>query len=217
VTPLNQLNGLDASGNSYLPKLATPLSLSCMDGSNNVGSINPDHGDDTNVNYEPTVNPLPSGGYVWVVFTSRRMYGNEAVIPPFCSDPRAVNLVTNVTPKKLWVAAVDLAGGGENGGSTGMPGMDASHPAFYLPAQELLAGNSRGFWVLDPCKQDGSSCQSGDECCNGYCDSMGDGGSLICAPPTASCSGVNDKCTTSSNCCDPTNLCINGFCTQGAN
>jgi len=25
---------------------------------------------------------------------------------------------------------------------------------------------------------------------------------------------VQDKCTTAANCCDPTNLCINGFCTQ---
>ena len=37
------------------------------------------------------------------------------------------------------------------------PGTDASHPAFYLPAQELLAGNARGFWVLDPCQTDGTS------------------------------------------------------------
>ena len=118
----------------------------------------------------------------------------------------ADNKPTTPTTKKLWVAAIDL---------NAPPGVDPRHPAFYLPAQELLAGNSRGFWVLDPCKPDGQSCQSGDECCNGYCDSMGDGGSLICAPPTASCAGVNDKCTTAADCCDPTNLCINGFCTLG--
>jgi hypothetical protein len=219
VTLLNQLNGLDANSLPYLPKLATPSTVTCTwnGAGTEVGNIDPDHGDDVDLNYEPTVNPLPSGGYVWVVFTSRRMYGNEAVIPPFCSDPRGVDLIKNITPKKLWVAAVDLsAGGGEMGGmGTAQPGKDASHPAFYLPAQELLAGNSRGFWVLDPCKPDGQSCQSGDECCNGYCDSMGDGGSLICAPPTASCAGVNDKCTTAADCCDPTNLCINGFCTLG--
>ena len=28
--------------------------------------------------YEPTVNPVASGGYAWVVFTSRRLYGNVA-------------------------------------------------------------------------------------------------------------------------------------------
>ena len=208
VTPLNALNGLDGAGNAYLPKLAQPSPVTCTADGSQVDNINPDHGDDVNLNYEPTVNPRPSGGYVWVVFTSRRMYGSEAEIPPFCSDPRGVDLINNITTKKLWVAAVDL-------GAT--PGKDASHPAFYLPAQELLAGNSRAFWVLDPCRADGQSCQSGDMCCNGYCEAQGDGGALVCAntPPNNSCSKLNDKCTTSADCCDPTNQCINGFCTQG--
>src|SRR6201999_1359630 len=92
------------------------------------------------------------GRYAWCVFRSRRMYGNEAFIPPYCSDPRGVDLVQNITTKKLWVAAIDL---------NGTPGNDVSHPAFYLPAQELLAGNSRAFWVLDPCRSDGASCESG--------------------------------------------------------
>ena len=55
------------------------------------------------LNYEPTVNPVATGGYAWVVFTSRRMYGNVATIPPYCSDPRGVDLVQNITTKKLWV------------------------------------------------------------------------------------------------------------------
>ncbi len=33
--------------------------------------------DDTTLNYEPTVLPVVSGGYAWVVFTSRRLYGNQ--------------------------------------------------------------------------------------------------------------------------------------------
>jgi hypothetical protein len=202
VTSLDQLNG-----KGYLPKLATPVSLGCDADGNAVGGIDADHSDDVDHNYEPTVNPISSGGYAWVVFTSRRMYGNVATIPPFCSDPRGVDLVTNITPKKLWVAAIDL---------NQAPGTDSSHPAFYLPAQELLAGNSRGFWVLDPCQADGTSCMTGDQCCNGYCEPAGDGGALICAsaPPMGSCSGVQDKCTTAASCCDPTNLCVNGFCTQ---
>ena len=56
-------------------------------------------------------------------------------------------ILANVTPKKLWVAAIDL---------NAPVGTDASHPAFYLPAQELLAGNARGFWVLDPYEPTGS-------------------------------------------------------------
>ena len=94
---------------------------------------------------------------------------------------------TEITTKKLWVAAIDL---------NAKAGTDPSHPAFYLPAQELLAGNARGFWALAPCKADGMSCQSGDQCCNGYCE-PGDGG-LVCAssPPMNSCSGVGDNANT---------------------
>jgi len=207
VNTLNQLNGKDAAGAVYLPKLATPITMACGADGTAVGGIDPDHGDDVNLNYEPTVNPLGSGGYAWVVFTSRRMYGSVADIPPYCSDPRGVDLIQNITPKKLWVAAIDL-----NAGAAA----DASHPAFYLPAQELLAGNSRAFWVLDPCRPDGTSCQTGDQCCNGYCEANGDGGALVCSNtlPNASCAKLGDKCTTGADCCDPAAACIGGFCTQ---
>ena len=207
VTPLDNLNG-----KGYLPKLPAPGTLSCLADSYSVAanptaglSPNLDHSDDVDMNYEPTVNPVASGGYAWVVFTSRRMYGSEATIPPFCSDPRGVDLIQNITPKKLWVAAIDLSQA---------PGTDSSHPAFYLPAQELLAGNARGFWTLDPCQADGTTCKTGDQCCNGYCEA-GDGG-LVCSntPPNSTCAGLSDKCTTAADCCDTTNLCINGFCSQ---
>ncbi len=191
ATVYNALNGLDANGmTSYLPT-----------GPNN-------HADDVELNYEPTVNPIVSGGYAWVIFTSRRLYGNVATTDPWQSDPRSYDAtnIDNTTTKKLWVAAIDLSA---------PPGTDPSHPAFYLPAQELLAGNARGFWVLDPCKPDGQSCETGDQCCNGFCEPNGMGGALICSNiPPAGCSGVQEKCATASDCCDATNLCINGFCAQ---
>jgi hypothetical protein len=104
------------------------------------------------------------------------------------------------------VAAVDLIQSA---------GADSSHPAFYLPAQELLAGNARGFWALDPCKMDGASCTSGDQCCGGYCEPTGPLGALLCSspPPMNSCSGIGDKCATAADCCDPTAECLSGFCT----
>jgi hypothetical protein len=187
ATELYALNGhVTGGGTSYLPT-----------GPNN-------HANDTVLNYEPTVNPISSGGYVWVVFTSRRLYGNVATSDPWQSDPRNYDatVVASATCKKLWVAAIDLSA---------MPGTDPSHPAFYLPAQELLAGNARGFWVLPPCKADGQSCQSGDECCNGYCE-QGEAGLVCSNMPPYTCSGPQEKCTTSADCCDPTNVCINGFC-----
>src|SRR5205814_2358354 len=160
--PLDKLNGA-----GYLP----------------VGASG--HDDDTTLNYEPTVNPVPSGGYAWVVFTSRRLYGNVATVNPFYSDPRFHDLTATATTKKLWVAAIDL---------NAPAGTDPSHPAFYLPAQELLAGNARGYWVVDPCKPDLSSCETGDECCGGYCRPAGDGG-FTCTHDVPKCAAEFEKCT----------------------
>jgi len=188
-TALSGLNGLAAGGTtSYLPSGGT------------------NHASDSQLNFEPTVNPVASGGYIWVIFTSRRLYGNVATTDPYQSDPRMYDatVVANATCKKLWVAAIDL---------NAKPGTDPSHPAFYLPAQELLAGNSRGFWVLEPCRPNGQSCQSGDQCCGGYCEPSGDAG-LVCtnAPPNATCSQPQERCMKNSDCCDTTNECVNGFC-----
>jgi hypothetical protein len=182
--PLDNLNG-KSGGVSYLPT-----------GGNA-------HDDDTTLNYEPTVNPVPSGGYAWVVFTSRRLYGNVATINPFYSDPRYHDLTATPTPKKLWVAAIDL---------NAPAGSDPSHPAFYLPAQELLAGNSRGYWVVDPCKSDGNSCETGDECCGGFCR-PGAGGNLVCTATVPACAQEFEKCTTNTDCCNSAAIqCINGRC-----
>ncbi len=189
-TRLDQANGLN-----YLPK-----------GPNGHGLATDDAeppGDDSEFNYEPTVNPIPSGGYAWVVFTSRRLYGNVATINPFWSDPRFHDITQTPTTKKLWVAAIDL---------NAPPGTDPSHPAFYLPAQELLAGNSRGYWVVNPCLADGATCETGDMCCGGYCRE-GDAG-LVCGSMGAGCAQEYEKCTKSSDCCGSSSgvECINDIC-----
>jgi hypothetical protein len=124
AAPLRALNGVSKSGASYLPR-------------------SPGHPGDELLNYEPTVGPIASGGYFWVVFTSRRAYGNVAA-----GDPYETGDGTRPVVKKLWIAAVDLAPA---------PGVDPSHPAFYLPGQELNAGNMRGYWAADPVRHDASS------------------------------------------------------------
>ena len=203
ATPLYALNGKNAAGAPYLPSLPNNHGI--------AGASDPRDGqseqgwDDTTLNYEPTVLPVVVGGYAWVVFTSRRAYGNQLTQVPWRSWPPDYDTTSlpNATVKKLWVAAIDL---------NAPPGTDPSHPAFYLPAQEILAGNSRGFWVLDPCAKDGASCTSGDQCCGGFCEPGADGG-LVCGQPVSStCSGTQDKCTTSADCCDSTNQCVDGFC-----
>jgi hypothetical protein len=206
AVPLASLNGkgyLPVGGNNHGSGPNVPDPETSWD------ETQPMQWDDTTLNYEPTVLPVAAGGYAWVVFTSRRLYGNQLTALPWLSWPPDYDThdLSQATVKKLWVAAIDL---------NAPPGTDPSHPAFYLPAQEILAGNSRGFWVLDPCKQDGQSCQTGDQCCNGYCEPNGDGGALICSNMPPSCSGESDKCTTTADCCNPSDKCINGFCAQPA-
>ncbi len=174
--------------------------------------------DDTTLNYEGTIAPVLTGGYAWMVFTSRRMYGNMLTSFPWKSDGRQYDItdINLATTKKLWVAAISLGGSAD---------ADPSFPAFYLPAQELLAGNSRAFWALDPCQGDGNSCDTGDQCCGGCCQPNGNAGALICQSPppdghcsaVSGCSGVQEKCVTTADCCDGTNQCVNGFCAQVIN
>jgi hypothetical protein len=147
---------------------------------------------DENKNYEPTFTPVASGGYFWLMFTSRRTWGNELL-----GDENAT--------KRLWVSAIDI---------NAPPGEDGSHPAFYVQGQEVTSGNSRGFWALDPCKADGLGCESGDECCNGFCNPTGDPPEFLCGPPDGQCSEEFEACEASSDCCDPTLDCINGKCAQ---
>jgi len=149
------------------------------------------HDGDSTLNYEPSVSPVVSGGYAWVVFVSRRMYGNVATINPYWSDPRFHDISKTPTTKKLWVAAIDLGAA---------PGTDPSHPAFYLPAQELLAGNSHGYWVVDPCKAEGTTCETGDECCGGFCQ-PGTDGKLTCTNKPPVCAAEYEKCEKDADCC----------------
>ena len=103
---------------------------------------------DLSWNFEPSFAPVAAGGYFWVVFTSRRTYGNILT-----GDKTVV--------KQLWVAAID---------QNPKPGVDPSHPAFHLTGQDEANLAMRGFWALDPCKGDGRGCASGTECCGGYCE-----------------------------------------------
>jgi hypothetical protein len=189
---LDRLNGYDATGKPYLPD-------------NSGGAATHTAAQDTTLNYEPTVCPIAGGGYAWVVFTSRRMYGVVAQLGPWDSDPRRYPWLDGITDKKLWVAAVDL---------NAPPGSDPSHPAFYLPAQELHAGNSRGFWSFESCRADSQGCETGAQCCGGYCQ-QSDGG-LACTSNPPSCSGLYEKCTRDSDCCgaNPGVTCINDVCGQ---
>ncbi len=180
----------DATGDLYMVDVATKkaVRLDLLDGYANAKVYLP--ANDPQLNFAPTVLPIAVGGYFWVVFTSHRSYGNTL--------PSKDN---NDQNGKLWVAAFDLSP---------VAGKDASHPAFFLDGQELPADNLRGFWVLNPCKQDSESCMGGDECCGGFCYEVN--GKIQCMPKPNGCAHELEKCTTAKDCCDPGSECINGHC-----
>ncbi len=146
------------------------------------------------------MNPIASGGYFWVVFTSRRMYGNVAAGDPWSGYTGATH------PEEAL-------------GRRHRHQPDRRHRSVVsrvlLPGQELNAGNSRGFWVVDPCKPNGTTCVTGDECCNGFCR-QGDAGVLVCSSNPGGCSQQYEQCMTDSDCCGGgTQLtCVNGHCAQ---
>lgn len=157
---------------------------------------------DTNLNFEPTITPIVSGGYAWLIFTTRRLYGNVATLEPYAGKDDGNPMPAAPVPKKLWVAAIEL---------DPKAGTDPSHPPFYLPGQELLAGNMRAFWENDPCRKNGSECETGNECCNGFCRDNGSG-KLVCGDKPAGCVQEFETCTSSAECCGTGLACIGGKC-----
>jgi hypothetical protein len=200
VKKLNALNGRDATGTSLLPYGETV---------------------DNNENYEPNIMPLPVGGYYWVVFTSRRSYGNTWApgrakkASDQYDDPKQDPWGSNAGPsprKKLWVAAIDL-------NHADAANLDPSHAAFYLPGQEDDSANMRAFAALAPCQMKGATCESGSDCCDGFCrqngsDAMGAPVLQCIPPPVSMCSNEDEPCMTELDCCDKTDLCIAGRCAQ---
>ena len=149
---------------------------------------------DAHKNFVPTVSPIAAGGYFWVFFSSRRNYGNTLVLDPAFNSP---------DHKKIWVAAIDIGA---------QPGSDASHPAFYLPNQELESGNIRAFAALEPCRAEGSACSSGVDCCCGFCLSENGASEGTCGCEPDRCSKIDERCDTAADCCDASAACIGGFC-----
>jgi hypothetical protein len=166
--------------------------------------------DDPHLNFEPTILPVAAGGYYWVVFTSRRNYGNVVNGDPFVGTAGAPS-----PRKKLWVSALTIPTVGEAGSPT--TATDITHPAFFVDGQELSAGNMRAFWALDPCVQVGTTCSTGSQCCSGFCRETPDadgGEAFTCITPPSGCSQNGEKCSTAANCCEASTgtQCINGYC-----
>ncbi len=150
--------------------------------------------EDLHRNFFPTVSPVAAGGYFWVFFDSYRHYGSLGV------------------QRQLWGFAVDIRADGNYTA-------DPSHPPFYLPGQEFGSSNHRAFAALDRCRPDGAPCRTGIDCCAGAC-SLPSGSSFELSVPTGTCSQRppdrcakrDEHCSSSADCCNANDSCINGFC-----
>ncbi|MCC6557065.1 MAG: hypothetical protein IT372_29285, partial [Polyangiaceae bacterium] len=145
-----------------------------------------------NRSFNPVFAPLRAGGYFWLVFISRRDYGNTLV---------------GTSRQQLWITAIDDPASAA----------DPSHPPFYLRGQELCGLSENAYYALDPCKAIGEGCTTGIDCCNGQCVKDQSTGQYVCGepPPPGQCSENGNSCLTDSDCChhlDQGVNCIDGFC-----
>lgn len=123
---------------------------------------------------QPAFSPYIEGGYYWLLFYSRRPYGQFS------------------NHKQLWVTAVraDMA-----------PGEDGSFPAFWLPGQDPNRQNITGYWSPPTCTTVGDVCKTVDECCSGQeCVFSEADGTTTCQD--TACVRDSLPCTTSDECCD---------------
>jgi hypothetical protein len=190
---------LGIAGDLYMASVANPgteVALGNLNGANYPFAAGTR---DNDLNFEPTFAPVAAGGYFWVVFHSRRTFGNVAGLtgPAFVAEGNGV--------KQLWVAAIDQAP---------VAGQDPSHPAFWLPGQDPTTLNMRGYWALSPCMADGQTCMSGTDCCGGYCNGSGDAAAPVCQSTSTGCSSAGNHCATAADCCDPGAVCINNVCSE---
>jgi len=140
-----------------------------------------------NKSFNPVFAPLRAGGYSWIVYITRRDYGNRLV---------------GTNRQQLWITAIDDP----------PTSSDPSHPPFYVRGQEDCAKSENAYYALDPCKMKGQSCESGVDCCSGQCVKIN--GMYVCGdPPNGGCSADGNACMTDQDCCNaPTSKCVDGYC-----
>jgi hypothetical protein len=144
-----------------------------------------------NNSYNPVFAPLRAGGYFWLVFISRRDYGNHQALK-------------GANRQQLWITAIEDP----------PSAADPSQPAFYMRGQEDCGKSENAYYALDPCKALGADCTSGVDCCGGQCVKDPQTMMYVCGmpPPPGQCSQDGNSCKVKSDCCNTESDCIDGFC-----
>jgi hypothetical protein len=183
--------------------------------------------EDALTNYYPTMLPVSVGGYYWLFWTSTRDWGHRdtggdisqmggGLGGIFGGIPGVPTTGTSAAAiaaprKRIWLSALRPRRSGEAGIGDSL---DPSSAPFYLDGQSD-SGNIRAFAALNPCKQEGSDCASGIDCCSGFCEIEKNAAKGSCVPKKT-CSDLAEKCTTEADCCPVTSgeprICLSGFC-----
>jgi hypothetical protein len=164
-------------------------------------------------NYYPTVMPVAVGGYFWVFWTAVRDYGNK--LTGRDTNGAALPAAVEAIKKRIWAVAIKPKKPTVELQDPTLT--DPSFPGFYLDGQSE-SGNVRAFAALNPCLQDGASCESGLDCCCGYCLAPAGATTGKCSCEVPKCAKINEKCKTTADCCpaakpgDPEPTCIGGYC-----
>lgn len=128
----------------------------------------------------PSFNPKSEGGYYWLAFYSRRDYGH---------------VLRGQERPQIWVAAIDA------NADPGTSAADPSHPAFWLPGQNIDTENLSSFFAPRPCAENGGQCDADAACC-GDLLCRPEGGDFACVPPAQACTLDGDGCATDEDCCE---------------
>ncbi len=139
--------------------------------------------------YRPHFSPYDTGGYFWLLFSSRRAYGNAA------------SGVPAGTRNQLWVAAVRRRPDGRT---------DPSEVAYWLPGQRADAPNLSAYWAPPPCRNNGMACTESGQCCGGNCEADATG-MRVCRPPRT-CTMRGGMCSVTADCC--TTMPVRLVCTD---
>lgn len=187
-------NGTGARSESTT--LTANLYAMAPDGSNVVALA---RAGSTNMDYQPRFSPFQQGGYYWLSFLSRRIYGNDQI----GNSPSAAG-----RRQQIWVAAVRVGAG---------PGEDPSAVPYWLPGQDPRSANISAFWAPRACRPDGEACSVGSECCGGDCRPPAGGGAPVCSPPPPDrCRLLGETCSSDSDCCPDMGLsCVGNVCLAG--
>ena len=142
--------------------------------------------------FQPSFAPFQGGGYYWLTFLSRRVYGNDAL----GNGARPVE-----KRQQIWVTALR---------TDAAPGSDPSAVPFWLPGQDTHTSNISAAWSPRACRAASEQCAVGAECCSGDCR-PNQSGSLVCSPPPPErCRPLYETCVSAADCCNSN--CVDGVC-----